>query len=183
LTRTARSAPRGHAAPRRGAAQRRTAAQDAAAARVIGALPHGAGTGRPPARRDPRGPGPARHRAHPYGPHRPPHHLFAERLLAVLSGERPVHWMLGLTVGSAYEQLVQLSAGAPFGAGQDGCRAVVRGCRAFRPRDGVVEASASITVGTRVSAMAFRLERGGDLRWRCSAVEVGSAPVRVPAGV
>ncbi|MGW6457894.1 Rv3235 family protein, partial [Streptomyces sp. NPDC055078] len=28
-----------------------------------------------------------------------PHYWFADRLLAVLSGQRPVHWMLGHTVG------------------------------------------------------------------------------------
>ena len=39
---------------------------------------------------------------------------FAERLLAVLSGQRPVHWMLGHTVGEAYEQLVGLASHAPL---------------------------------------------------------------------
>ncbi|MCF3962236.1 Rv3235 family protein [Streptomyces fuscigenes] len=107
----------------------------------------------------------------------PPHDLFAERLLAVLSGARPVHWMLGWTVGAAYEQIVQLAPGAPLGGGTGRPRPVVRRCRAFVPRPGIVEAYATIGSGDRVSAMAFRLERGQDGRWRCAAVEIGGARV------
>ncbi|MFF2525955.1 Rv3235 family protein [Streptomyces liangshanensis] len=105
--------------------------------------------------------------------HVPPHELFAERLLAVLSGRRPVHWMLGQTVGEAYEQLVRLAPGTPLRA--RGVHPVVRTCRSFEPRPGVLEASASIAAGAQVRAIAFRLERGADLRWRCAAVELGGA--------
>ncbi|WP_418957369.1 Rv3235 family protein [Streptomyces tritici] len=109
--------------------------------------------------------------------------LFAERLLAVLSGERPVHWMLGQTVGPAYEQLVQLAPGVPFG-GRGGVRPVLRRCRvqqdrAVEPR--VMEVSAVVATGERVRAMAFRLERATDRRWRCAAVELDDQPPRVPA--
>jgi hypothetical protein len=107
----------------------------------------------------------------------PPHDLFAERLLAVLSGARPVHWMLGWTVGEGYEQLVQLAPGTPLGAETGRPRPVVRRCRGFGPRAGVVEAYATIASGERVRAMAFRLERGKDGRWRCAAVEIGGARV------
>ncbi|WP_446042068.1 Rv3235 family protein, partial [Streptomyces sp. SID1121] len=126
------------------------------------------GPARPPGRRDQRRPGtvgPQRRR------HVPPHELFAERLLAVLSGRRPVHWMLGQTVGPAYEQLVRLAPGTPLRA--RGVHPVVRTCRSFEPRPGVLEASASIAAGAQVRALAFRLERGTDLRWRCAAVELG----------
>ncbi|HEY9374249.1 Rv3235 family protein, partial [Streptomyces sp.] len=100
----------------------------------------------------------------------PPHALFAERLLAVLSGERPVHWMLGQTVGPAYEQLVQLAPTTPFG-GPGGVRPVVRSCR-VQSLPGGLEAFASVATGDRVRAMAFRLEPGADRRWRCAAVEL-----------
>ncbi|MDI3407475.1 Rv3235 family protein [Streptomyces cavernicola] len=100
-----------------------------------------------------------------------PHELFAERLLAVLSGDRPVHWMLNHTVGRGYQQLVELAPHAPFQA--QGPRPVVRTCRALPLSPGVVEASACIGAGDQVRAMAFRLERGVDLRWRCAAVELG----------
>ncbi|WP_327355654.1 Rv3235 family protein [Streptomyces sp. NBC_01304] len=99
-----------------------------------------------------------------------PHELFAERLLAVLSGQRPVHWMLNHTVGPGFQHLVELAPGAPFRA--QGPRSVVRTCRAVPLRPGVVEASACIGTGDQVRAMAFRLEQGPDLRWRCAAVEL-----------
>ncbi|MEU8523056.1 Rv3235 family protein [Streptomyces sp. NBC_01216] len=109
----------------------------------------------------------------------PPHTMFAERLLAVLSGDRPVHWMLGQTVGAAYEQLVRLAPQTPLRS--VGSRPVLRRCAVHPPRPGVVEAFASIATGERIRAMAFRLERGADGRWRCAAVELDGLHARVPA--
>ncbi|MGW0468439.1 Rv3235 family protein [Streptomyces sp. NPDC003027] len=109
----------------------------------------------------------------------PPHAVFAERLLAVLSGDRPVHWMLGQTVGEAYEQLVQLAPETPLRS--YGTRPVLRRCSVHQPRSGAVEAFATIATGERVKAMAFRLERGADGRWRCAAVELDGLHARVPA--
>ncbi|MFJ6105855.1 Rv3235 family protein [Streptomyces sp. NPDC092359] len=101
----------------------------------------------------------------------PPHTVFAERLLAVLSGERPVHWMLGHTVGEAYEQLVRIAPRTPLRS--LGPRPVLRRCSA-QAHDGrtVLEAFATIATGPRLRAMAFRLELGADRRWRCAAVEL-----------
>ncbi|MER5311201.1 Rv3235 family protein [Streptomyces sp. NPDC002773] len=108
----------------------------------------------------------------------PPHTVFAERLLAVLSGERPVHWMLGHTVGEAYEQLVRIAPETPLRS--LGPRPVLRRCSVQVDDDRTaVEAFATIATGARVRAMAFRLERGEDQRWRCAAVELdglGTAP-------
>lgn len=101
----------------------------------------------------------------------PPHAVFAERLLAVLSGERPVHSMLGRTVGPAYEQLVQLALTTPFGGSRGGVRPVVLSCR-VQSVPGGLEAFASVATAGRVRAMAFRLEPGADRRWRCAAVEL-----------
>ncbi|WP_432120594.1 Rv3235 family protein [Streptomyces sp. S1] len=101
----------------------------------------------------------------------PPHTVFAERLLAVLSGERPVHWMLGHTLGEAYEQLVRLAPETPLRS--LGPRPVLRRCSVqAHPAQGAVEAFATVATGARVRAMAFRLERGADHRWRCAAVEL-----------
>ncbi|MFF0274640.1 Rv3235 family protein [Streptomyces sp. NPDC014891] len=135
-------------------------------------------TGTPRPRRAPGGPagtrprGPAGTRPRGARPRAlPPHTVFAERLLAVLSGERPVHWMLGHTVGEAYEQLVRIAPGTPLRS--LGPRPVLRRCSVQVDEDrSAVEAFASIATGARVRAMAFRLERGEDLRWRCAAVEL-----------
>ncbi|MEU9719700.1 Rv3235 family protein [Streptomyces sp. NPDC047976] len=127
--------------------------------------PGGAGRTRPAGRRDQRRPAGVPRQVRRLAPH----DWFAERLLAVLSGQRPVHSLLGLTVGEAYEQLVTL---APDGPLRDRLRPVLRHCGRFHPGPGVIEAFARIATGDRVSAMAFRLEQGPDRRWRCAAVEV-----------
>ncbi|WP_231633522.1 Rv3235 family protein, partial [Streptomyces clavuligerus] len=127
---------------------------------------------RPAGRRDQRRPGSVAASAVARARRQRPHYWFADRLLAVLSGQRPVHWMLGHTVGDAYEQLVRLAPGAPLRPA-DRVTPVVRECGEYQPGPGVIEAFARIRSGERVSAMAFRLERGPDQRWRCSAVELG----------
>ncbi|MFD9793244.1 Rv3235 family protein, partial [Streptomyces sp. NPDC059070] len=133
---------------------------------------------RPAGRRDGAGPGrPGAAEAAYARRQRLPRYWFAERLLAVLSGRRPVHWMLGHTVGEAYEQLVVLAPAGPLRAA---CRPVVRHCDEYVPREGVIEAFARIGAGEQVRALAFRLEQGADLRWRCAAVEVGPGTRTVP---
>ena len=111
------------------------------------------------------------------GPLRTPTHpprptdLFADLLLAVLSGQRPVHCMLRHTAGRAYDELAWLAERGSLRT--RGARPVVRDVGYYVPRPGAIEAFARIGAGNRLRAMAFRLERGQDLRWRCTAVEVG----------
>ncbi|MGI5443669.1 Rv3235 family protein [Streptomyces shenzhenensis] len=100
-----------------------------------------------------------------------PTDLFADRLLAVLSGQRPVHWMLRHTAGRAYDELARLAERGPLRA--RGVRPVVRDIGYYVPRRGAIEAFARIGAGDQLRAMAFRLEQGPDLRWRCTAVELG----------
>ncbi|WP_232544068.1 Rv3235 family protein [Streptomyces buecherae] len=149
----------------------------------------------PPRRRDQRRPGgadlAARHRAR----ERLPRYWFANRLLLTLSGQRPVHWMLGHTQGAAYDQLTRLaphpslcpptttSATAraaarthPTGPGPRVWPPVVRHCDEFRPEPWVIEAFARIAAGDRLRALAFRLEEGADGRWRCAAIDLGHPP-------
>ncbi|GHD89259.1 hypothetical protein GCM10010508_29120 [Streptomyces naganishii JCM 4654] len=97
--------------------------------------------------------------------------LFADRLLAVLSGQKPVHWMLRHTMGRAYDELAWLAERGPLRT--RGTRPVVRDIGYYEPRPGAVEAFARIGAGDQLRAMAFRLELGRDLRWRCTAVELG----------
>jgi hypothetical protein len=100
-----------------------------------------------------------------------PTDVFADRLLQVLSGQRPVHWMLRHTAGRAYDELAWLAERSPLRT--RGTRPVVRDIGYFEPRPGAVEAFARIGAGDQLRAMAFRLEQGQDLRWRCTAVEMG----------
>ncbi|MFC8670259.1 Rv3235 family protein [Streptomyces sp. NPDC057199] len=110
----------------------------------------------------------------PGAPRQPrPTDLFADRLLAVLSGQRPVHCMLRHTAGRAYDELAWLAERGPLRA--RGTRPVVRDIGYYVPRPGAVEAFARIGAGDQLRAMAFRLEQGPDLRWRCTAVELGGA--------
>ncbi|MFK4102627.1 Rv3235 family protein [Streptomyces sp. NPDC019531] len=113
----------------------------------------------------------------PQTPRRPlvpqprPTDLFADLLLAVLSGQRPVHSMLRHTAGRAYDELARLAERGPLRT--RGTRPVVRDIGYYVARPGAVEAFARIAAGDQVRAMAFRLEQGQDLRWRCTAVELG----------
>ncbi|MFE6283072.1 Rv3235 family protein [Streptomyces sp. NPDC057877] len=157
---------------------------------------------RPPGRRDTRRPsGPSRSRPSDSRPPTPPRRaaarpepprptpprpdrptdVFADRLLTVLSGRRPVHWMLGHTAGRAYDELAHLAEHGPLRP-RPGVRAVhpvIRDIGYFEPRPGALEAFARILTGSRLRAMAFRLEQGTDLRWRCTAVELdGPRPAR-----
>ncbi|WP_245879185.1 Rv3235 family protein, partial [Streptomyces reticuliscabiei] len=100
-----------------------------------------------------------------------PTDLFADRLLAVLSGERPVHSMLRHTVGRAYDELARLAERGPLRT--RGTRPVVRDVGYYEPSQGALEAFARIGAGDQLRAMAFRLELGRDFRWRCTAVELG----------
>ncbi|MET7271383.1 Rv3235 family protein [Streptomyces flaveolus] len=101
---------------------------------------------------------------------RPTDH-FAELLLDVLSGRRPVHAMLRHTVGRAYDELARLAERGPLRT--RGTRPVVRDIGYYEARPGALEVFARIGAGDQLRAMAFRLEQGRDLRWRCTAVELG----------
>ncbi|MBX7546446.1 Rv3235 family protein [Streptomyces sp. NPDC004232] len=150
---------------------------------------------RPPTRHDTRRPGGAPPRKPPTGsardtpapartagpplrapetaqPPQRPTDVFADRLLAVLSGQRPVHWMLRHTAGRAYDDLALLAERGPLRT--HGARPVVRDIGYYVPCDGALEVFARISAGSRLRALAFRLELGQDLRWRCTAVEAGA---------
>ncbi|MGW6924304.1 Rv3235 family protein [Streptomyces sp. NPDC054950] len=121
---------------------------------------------------------PAQTQTHPETrtPRRPvpqprPTDVFADRLLAVLTGRRPVHFMLRHTLGHAYDDLAHLAESGPLRTTR-GARPVVRDIGYYVPRPGAIEAFARIGAGDRLRAMAFRLELGTDHRWRCTAVEL-----------
>ncbi|MBZ4015419.1 Rv3235 family protein [Streptomyces purpurogeneiscleroticus] len=107
---------------------------------------------------------------------RQPHRWFADQLVLTLSGRRPVHALLGHALPAAYDRLVELAPQAPLrptGRHHRGPDPEVRECGVYCPRSGVIEAFARIAAGDRVRALAFRLERGRDARWRCAALDIG----------
>jgi hypothetical protein len=116
---------------------------------------------------------PSRTPSRPLVPQPRPTDLFADLLVAVLSGQRPVHSMLRHTAGRAYDELAWLAERNPLRT--RGTRPVVRDIGYYVPRPGAVEAFARIGAGDQLRAMAFRLEQGQDLRWRCTAVELGGS--------
>ncbi|MFH9044772.1 Rv3235 family protein [Streptomyces sp. NPDC017966] len=170
-TRTGRRRrPAGAPAPATGR-RRPLSADEAASVRASRAVP--AAAARPPAGISPPGAsGTAQETPRRSAVPQPrPTDRFAELLLAVLSGQRPVHAMLRHTAGRAYDELVLLAERGPLRT--RGVRPVVRDIGWFEPREGAIEAFARIGAGDRLRAMAFRLEQGRDLRWRCTAVELG----------
>ncbi|MFI9171654.1 Rv3235 family protein [Streptomyces lincolnensis] len=108
----------------------------------------------------------------PMVPQPRPTDRFADLLLAVLSGRRPVHCMLRHTAGRAYDELAWLAERGPLRTTR-GTVPVVRDIGYEVTRPGAIEAFARIGAGDQLRAMAFRLEQGPDLRWRCTAVELG----------
>ncbi|WP_225987157.1 Rv3235 family protein [Streptomyces spectabilis] len=128
--------------------------------------------GRPPGRPDPRRPGSRSHRV----PAQPPPHpaeLFTELLLLVLSGQRPVHAVARHVAHTAYDDLVRLAELLPLRS-VGGHRPAVRRVGHYEVRPGVYEVFARVGAGPALRALAFRLHRGDDERWRCTAVEVDS---------
>lgn len=135
---------------------------------------------RPPGRTDPRRPTAARTPRTPTRPLRtppqpPPHptELFTERLLLVLSGQRPVHWAARHIAHTAFDDLTRLADQTPLNV--NGRRPTIHRIGHYEPRPGVYEVFARIGAGPALRALAFRLHLGADQRWRCTAVEVGGA--------
>ncbi|MEV8315174.1 Rv3235 family protein [Streptomyces sp. NPDC059900] len=131
---------------------------------------------RPPGRTDTRRPSAPRTPPRPLRtpPQPPPHptELFAERLLLVLSGQKPVHWAARHIAHTAFDDLTRLAASAPLTV--NGRRPTVHRIGHYEPRPGVYEVFARIGTGSALRALAFRLHLGEDARWRCTAVEVGA---------
>ncbi|MFF4805477.1 Rv3235 family protein [Streptomyces sp. NPDC001351] len=168
--------PQGKATPSKGATTTAAGARTAAAGRT---------TTHAPCSTAPAAEGTALAVGNPAGRTRPvpqprPTDVFADLLLAVLSGQRPVHSMLRHTAGRAYDELAWLAERGPLRT--RGARPVVRDIGYYEARPGAVEAFARIGAGDQLRAMAFRLERGQDLRWRCTAVELGGPRPPRPTG-
>ncbi|WP_026220593.1 Rv3235 family protein [Wenjunlia vitaminophila] len=144
------------------------------------------GAGRSRARRGgpaPRGAGPGRNRPAGTGPGRPPgarpavpgdlRHWFAQTLLEVLTGRRTTATLLRVVSGEVYQQVWTLTEEGRLRhrPGDPGPAVLV--CRHCAPAPGVLEVGAVVQAAGRSRALAFRLERGGGRRWRCTALQTG----------
>lgn len=96
-----------------------------------------------------------------------------QAMVEVLSGVRPPAQLARWTSPDVYAGLQRRIAprGRPARV-EAGRRPVVRSVHVCQPADGVVEACAVLVGGSRVRAVALRLE-GLDGRWRMTAVQLG----------
>lgn len=96
---------------------------------------------------------------------------FAQAVVEVLSGDRPVAQLVRWTTTDVYEEVA--CRVLDFGAARvEQPRAVVRSVHVTEPADGVAEVAAMVRRGVRTTALALRLE-GLDGRWQCTAIELG----------
>lgn len=142
-------------------------------------------TGRHPAAPH-RPPGARTARTTPRPPVPPPPHLwFADRLLGILTGRRPLVSLAGLITDEDYDRLWDLTnARADWRHRARGHLPALRRCRWAATDGGAVEVTAVVAL-TRdcVRAIAFRLERAAasahgphSVRgWTCTAIEAVEA--------
>jgi hypothetical protein len=95
---------------------------------------------------------------------------FAQALVEVLAGDRPLAQLVRWTSATVYDEL----AGRVLGpqAVPATSRGVVRSLHVSAPADGVAEVAALVRRDARSTALALRLE-GLDGRWQCTALELG----------
>lgn len=113
-------------------------------------------------------------RSRPLPPPRPWAGRFAQAVIEVLSGLRPIAQLVRWTSAHVYEEIRRNT-----GASGDWARSprtaerlAVRSVRLSLPRDDVTEVSAVVEVGGRARALALRLEAEGE-RWLCTELELG----------
>jgi hypothetical protein len=95
--------------------------------------------------------------------------LIAQLVLDVLTGVRPYHHLAGRTTPRLFELLESMAARV---SGRSTPRlGTVRVCE---PAPGIAEIAAVARLGSRVQALALRLEH--DRRWRCAAIETTVPP-------
>lgn len=92
----------------------------------------------------------------------------AQAVLECLFGPRPLQQLMRWTSETVYEHLTEnIGVRRPMRP----VKGKVRVVRTSRPRREIVEASVVVQMGTRVKAVALRLEAYDD-RWLCTALDV-----------
>jgi hypothetical protein len=92
---------------------------------------------------------------------------FAQAVVEVLAGDRPVSQLVRWTTSGVFDDLAGRIDASPSES-----RGVVKSLHVSEPADGVAEIAAAVRRGPRSTALALRLE-GLDGRWQCTALEVG----------
>jgi hypothetical protein len=114
----------------------------------------------------------------PAGPYRLPDpaawsHRLLIGLIETSAGRRPLAQLSGMLSQSVNRGLCDsFERAARQGAAHWLHRASVRSVRAAEPVDGVAEVCATVDIGRRVRALAFRLEECHG-RWRCVRLQLG----------
>ncbi|GGO97363.1 Rv3235 family protein [Wenjunlia tyrosinilytica] len=98
---------------------------------------------------------------------------FAQALLDALTGRRSATTLMRVTSNDVYERLWELAEEGSLRHSPRMPDAKVITCRHSAPAPGVLEVGAVVWAAGRSRALAFRLERGRDQRWRCTALETG----------
>ncbi len=101
---------------------------------------------------------------------------FAQAVVEVIGGDRPVAQLLRCTTVRVYNDLSRrvriLARTAPAPQRMRTVRPMVRSVHVFRPTPATAEVSVHVRHGQRSRAMAARLERR-DGRWTCTALQLG----------
>lgn len=99
---------------------------------------------------------------------------FVQAAIEVAAGVRPATQLVRWTTDDVRAMLTRRGNLARRTSSSHGRprRTAVRSARVFQPRAGVVEASALVSEGGRLRAVALRME-GIDGRWRVTALEIG----------
>lgn len=101
---------------------------------------------------------------------------FAQAVVEVLGGDRPVTQLLRWTSGHVYEDLTRrvriLARTAPATQRLRTIRPQVRSVHVCHPTPDCAEVSIHVRHGRRSRAIAARLERA-DGRWQCTALQLG----------
>jgi hypothetical protein len=99
---------------------------------------------------------------------------FVQAAVEVTTGLRPASQLLRWTTDEVRQRLARRAdlARRTTPRGRPAQRGIVCSTRVCIPRDGVAEASAVVSDGNRLRAVALRLE-GLDGRWRVTALELG----------
>jgi hypothetical protein len=112
-----------------------------------------------------------------YDPDLPEPMAWGRRLLIGLveaaAGKRPLHQLANLLTASIAQGLQsELHRAHTCGQRHWLNGATLRGVHAMQPRQGVAEISVTLDAGTRVRAVALRIERRHD-QWRCTRIVLG----------